>query len=137
VPKGFSTEELQWGSFYHSPSTENRYSYCPGFRASEILQILLSSIFRGCEVGFHGLKSPARDTLCAWGADKLTSVFLTFSVALGFFLDFVTITYLLFVLNCPFHPESIHVEVPKKTSNQNPYTDKPYESVDQRLILSS
>jgi hypothetical protein len=71
------------------------------------------------------------------GADKLKSVSLTFPVVLGLFIDFVVITHLLFVLACPFGPESINVKVPKKTSNQNPYKDKPYKSADQRVILSS
>ncbi len=96
VPKGFSTQVEQMGSLCHSPSTKNRYSYWPGLRFSDIFQIPFLSPFKGCEERSHWLKSPAKNTLCAEGANKLNSVGFNFSLTFVFFLDVVPMLHLLF-----------------------------------------
>ena len=102
VPKGLFRKSEQLGSFCHLPSTKNRYSYCPGLRFSDIFHIPFLSRFKGCEERSHWLKTPDKNTLCAEGANKLNSVFLTFS----FFFDVLAILYhLLLVRIDPYHTE--------------------------------
>ncbi len=89
VPNGFLMKSQQSGSFCHSPSTRNRYSYWPGLRLSDIFHIPFLSRFNGFEVGSHWLKFPDKNTLCAVGANKLKTAFFAFC----FLLDGFTILY--------------------------------------------